>query len=171
MGKFLTTDTALMTTPAVDNFDLALLQALQEDSDVPLRALAERVNLSTASVQRRIQRLKKDGYVQATTAVLDPEKLGQVITLMVEVHADRTQSADLAAMKAQFSGPEIQQCYYVTGDADFLLVLTVSSMTVFQALAQRLFHDNPNVKWFRTIVSLERVKATLQVPLAGRPAD
>lgn len=171
MGKFLTTDTALMTTPAVDNFDLALLQALQEDSDVPLRALAERVNLSTASVQRRIQRLKKDGYVQATTAVLDPEKLGQVITLMVEVHADRTQSADLAAMKAQFSGPEIQQCYYVTGDADFLLVLTVSSMTVFQALAQRLFHDNPNVKWFRTIVALERVKATLQVPLAGRPAD
>ncbi|VFR24098.1 Transcriptional regulator, AsnC family [plant metagenome] len=160
-----------MTTPAVDNFDLALLQALQEDSDVPLRALAERVNLSTASVQRRIQRLKKDGYVQATTAVLDPEKLGQVITLMVEVHADRTQSADLAAMKAQFSGPEIQQCYYVTGDADFLLVLTVSSMTVFQALAQRLFHDNPNVKWFRTIVALERVKATLQVPLAGRPAD
>ncbi|VFR16479.1 Transcriptional regulator, AsnC family [plant metagenome] len=160
-----------MTTPAVDNFDLALLQALQEDSDVPLRTLAERVNLSTASVQRRIQRLKKDGYVQATTAVLDPEKLGQVITLMVEVHADRTQSADLAAMKAQFSGPEIQQCYYVTGDADFLLVLTVSSMTVFQALAQRLFHDNPNVKWFRTIVALERVKATLQVPLAGRPAD
>lgn len=171
MGKFLTTDPALMTTPAMDNFDLALLQALQEDSDVPLRALAERVNLSTASVQRRIQRLKKDGYVQATTAVLDPEKLGQVITLMVEVHADRTQSADLAAMKAQFSGPEIQQCYYVTGDADFLLVLTVSSMTVFQALAQRLFHDNPNVKWFRTIVALERVKATLQVPLAGRPAD
>ncbi|VFR79631.1 Transcriptional regulator, AsnC family [plant metagenome] len=160
-----------MTMPAVDNFDLALLQALQEDSDVPLRTLAERVNLSTASVQRRIQRLKKDGYVQATTAVLDPEKLGQVITLMVEVHADRTQSADLAAMKAQFSGPEIQQCYYVTGDADFLLVLTVSSMTVFQALAQRLFHDNPNVKWFRTIVALERVKATLQVPLAGRPAD
>lgn len=171
MGKFLTTDPALMTMPAVDNFDLALLQALQEDSDVPLRTLAERVNLSTASVQRRIQRLKKDGYVQATTAVLDPEKLGQVITLMVEVHADRTQSADLAAMKAQFSGPEIQQCYYVTGDADFLLVLTVSSMTVFQALAQRLFHDNPNVKWFRTIVALERVKATLQVPLAGRPAD
>ncbi|WP_327438173.1 Lrp/AsnC family transcriptional regulator [Pseudomonas donghuensis] len=149
----------------LDEFDLALLAALQRDNSQPLRELAEQVHLSTASVQRRIQRLKKSRVIQANAAVINPDKVGQVITLMVEVHADRTQSADLDAMKRAFSGPEIQQCYYVTGDADFLLVLTVASMTVFQAIAQRLFHDNPNVKWFRTIVVLDRVKTTLQVPL------
>lgn len=148
-----------------DAYDLALLDLLQRDNSLPLRELAEQVHLSTASTQRRIQRLRQAGFIQANSAVIDPEKLGQVITLVVEVHADRTQSADLAVLKAAFSGPDIQQCYYVTGDADFLLVLTVSSMTVFQRLAQRLFHDNPNVKWFRTIVVLERVKATLHVPL------
>ncbi|MCW2270975.1 Leucine-responsive regulatory protein [compost metagenome] len=152
---------------ALDDFDLALLDALQQDNSLPLRELAERIHLSTASVQRRMQRLKKAGYIQANTAVIDPEKVGQVITLMVEVHADRTQSADLQVMKQAFSGPEIQQCYYVTGDADFMLVLTVASMGEFQALTQRLFHDNPNVKWFRTIVVLERVKSTLHVPLVS----
>ena len=151
-----------------DEFDLALLAALQQDNQVPLRTLAEQVHLSTASVQRRLQRLRQAGFIQADASVIDPEKLGQVITLIVEVHADRTQSADLDRMKQDFSGPEIQQCYYVTGEADFLLVLTVPSMTVFQALAQRFFHDNPNVKWFRTIVVLERVKATLHVPVPGR---
>ncbi|ROL72635.1 Lrp/AsnC family transcriptional regulator [Pseudomonas vranovensis] len=149
----------------LDEFDLALLAALQRDNSQPLRELAEQVHLSSASVQRRIQRLKKAGVIQANAAVINPDKVGQVITLMVEVHADRTQSADLEVMKRAFSGPEIQQCYYVTGDADFLLVLTVASMTVFQGIAQRLFHDNPNVKWFRTIVVLERVKTTLQVTL------
>ncbi|CAK9889876.1 MULTISPECIES: Lrp/AsnC family transcriptional regulator [Pseudomonas] len=149
----------------LDAFDLALLAALQRDNSQPLRELAEQVHLSTASVQRRIQRLKKTGVIQANAAVINPDSVGQVITLMVEVHADRTQSADLEVMKRAFSGPEIQQCYYVTGDADFLLVLTVANMTVFQGIAQRLFHDNPNVKWFRTIVVLERVKTTLQVPL------
>ncbi|MBH3428353.1 Lrp/AsnC family transcriptional regulator [Pseudomonas alkylphenolica] len=153
--------------PALDDFDLALLTALQQDNSLPLRELAERVHLSSASVQRRIQRLKSNGFIQANVAVIDPEKVGQVITLMVEVHAERTQSADLELMKQTFSGPEIQQCYYVTGDADFMLVLTVASMSEFQALTQRLFHDNPNVKWFRTIVVLERVKSTLQVPIAG----
>lgn len=153
--------------PALDDFDLALLTALQQDNSLPLRELAERVHLSSASVQRRIQRLRNSGFIQANVAVIDPEKVGQVITLMVEVHAERTQSADLELMKQTFSGPEIQQCYYVTGDADFMLVLTVASMSEFQALTQRLFHDNPNVKWFRTIVVLERVKSTLQVPIAG----
>lgn len=153
--------------PALDDFDLALLTALQQDNSLPLRELAERVHLSSASVQRRIKRLKHNGFIQANVAVIDPEKVGQVITLMVEVHAERTQSADLELMKQTFSGPEIQQCYYVTGDADFMLVLTVASMSEFQALTQRLFHDNPNVKWFRTIVVLERVKSTLQVPIGG----
>lgn len=151
--------------PALDDFDLALLHRLQQDNSLPLRTLAEQVHLSTASVQRRIQRLQSGGFIQANVAVVDPEKVGQVITLMVEVHAERTQSADLELMKQAFSGPEIQQCYYVTGDADFMLVLTVASMSEFQALTQRLFHDNPNVKWFRTIVVLERVKSTLQVPI------
>lgn len=149
----------------LDDFDYALLDALQQDNSLPLRELAEQVHLSTASVQRRIKRLKRDGYIQANSAVIDPEKLGQVITMVVEVHADRTQSADLEVMKRAFSGPQIQQCYYVTGDADFLLVLTVANMSEFQALAQRLFHDNPNVKWFRTIVVLDRVKTTLHVPI------
>ena len=151
--------------PALDDFDLALLHLLQQDNSLPLRTLAEQVHLSSASVQRRIQRLQAAGFIQANVAIVDPEKVGQVITLMVEVHAERTQSADLELMKQAFSGPEIQQCYYVTGDADFMLVLTVASMSEFQALTQRLFHDNPNVKWFRTIVVLERVKSTLQVPI------
>lgn len=151
--------------PALDDFDFALLHLLQQDNSLPLRTLAEQVHLSSASVQRRIQRLQATGCIQANVAIVDPEKVGQVITLMVEVHAERTQSADLELMKQTFSGPEIQQCYYVTGDADFMLVLTVASMSEFQALTQRLFHDNPNVKWFRTIVVLERVKSTLQVPI------
>ncbi|MBM3104609.1 Lrp/AsnC family transcriptional regulator [Pseudomonas sp. P66] len=151
--------------PALDDFDLALLDALQQDNSLALRQLAEQVHLSTASVQRRIQRLNANGVIQANAAVIDPEKIGQVITLMVEVHAERTQSPDLELMKQTFSGPQIQQCYYVTGDADFMLVLTVASMSEYQALTQRLFHDNPNVKWFRTIVVLERVKSTLQVPI------
>lgn len=155
----------LTSASPLDSFDMALLDALQLDNGRPLRELAALVHLSTASVQRRLQRLRKDGYILADTAVVDPDRVGQVITLIVEVHAERTQSVDLEDMKQSFSGPEIQQCYYVTGEADFLLVLTVASMTVYQQIAQRLFHDNPNVRSFRTTVALERVKTTLHVPL------
>ena len=66
-------------------------------------------------------------------------------------------------MKVQLSGPEVQQCYYVTGDADFMLVITVATMAEYEALARRLFDDNKNVKWFRTIVVMDRVKAGMTV--------
>ncbi|NEU34496.1 Lrp/AsnC family transcriptional regulator, partial [bacterium LRH843] len=52
---------------------------------------------------------------------------------------------------------------YVTGEADFMLVLLVSSMSRFQALCDQLFHHNVNVQWFKTTVVLERIKTTLEV--------
>ena len=149
----------------MDAFDYALLEQLQKDSSLPLRELADRVHLSTASVQRRIQKLKQNRVITDEVAIIDPEAVGQVITLIVEVHSDRTHAPDLEEMKANFNVPEVQQCYYVTGDADFVLILTVPSMGVYKTISDRLFHNNPNVKWFRTIVALDRVKASLQVPL------
>jgi DNA-binding Lrp family transcriptional regulator len=80
------------------------------------------------------------------------------------VHAERTHLEDLDAMKAHLSGPEIQQCYYVTGDADFVLVVTVATMADYEALAGRLFYKNKNVKWFRSIVVMDRVKVGLTLP-------
>ena len=150
----------------MDSFDLAILRLLQTDNTVPLRKISEQVNLSTAAVQKRIQRLRQSGVIRAEVAMLDPDKVGRPITIIVEVHVEHTPPGqELDALKAKFSGPEIQQCYYVTGNADFLLVLTVATMSEYQALARRLFDDNPLIKWFRTTVVMERIKAELSVPL------
>ena len=104
----------------LDKFDFALLEHLQKDCLTPLRELADLVHLSTASVQRRIQKLRDSGYIIGNTAVLDPDKLGQVITIFVEVRVNQTHVTDLEELKASFSIPEVQQCYYVTGEADFM---------------------------------------------------
>lgn len=160
MRKFLTQLLAM----TLDKFDSALLELLQKDCLIPLRELADRVNLSTASVQRRVQKLRENGYIIGNIAVLDADKLNQVITILVEIRVNKTHVIDLNAFKERFSGPEIQQCYYVTGEADFILVLLVPSMGRFQKICDELFHNNSNVEWFKTTVVLERVKVTLEVP-------
>ena len=148
----------------LDKFDLALLELLQKDCHIPLRELADTIHLSTASVQRRIQKLRENGYIIGNIAVLDPDKLNQVITILVEIRVNKTHATDLDDLKKSFSGPEIQQCYYVTGEADFMLVLLVPSMGRFQKICDELFHNNSNVEWFKTTVVLDRVKVTLEVP-------
>jgi Lrp/AsnC family leucine-responsive transcriptional regulator len=70
-----------------------------------------------------------------------------------------------AAQKRFKAAPEVQQCYDVTGDPDFVLVVLVRSMPEYKALTQRLFFSNRNVKAFRTLVVTERAKVGLAVPL------
>ena len=153
------------STLDLDGFDWSILALVQHDNAVPLRTLAEKVNLSTAAVQRRIKRLEEGGVIIANVAVVDPAKAGKPITIIAEVSVERTSAEALAATKASFCVPQVQQCYYVTGEADFVLVLNVASMQEYQDLAGQLFAENPNVKWFKTLVALDRVKVGLQVPV------
>ncbi|CAJ0722343.1 MULTISPECIES: Lrp/AsnC family transcriptional regulator [Ralstonia] len=149
----------------LDAFDIAILNAVQRCYTTPLRVIGEQVNLSTAAVQRRIKRMEEAGVIVGNVAVVDPERVGKPITGIVEVHAERTNTAAVAALKKALSGPEVQQCYYVTGEADFVLILNVATMTEYEALARRLFDDNDNIKWYHTAVVLNRVKVGLEVPL------
>ncbi len=150
----------------LDAFDLKILRILQRDALTSQRDIAQQVNLSPAAVHRRIQRLHETGIITRDSAVLVPEKVGRPITLIVEVSVESERIEALTELKRVFAAaPEVQQCYYVTGDADFVLIITCKDMTEYEQLTQRLFFGQKNVKRFRTSVAMDRVKATLEVPL------
>ncbi|MGL4289618.1 MAG: Lrp/AsnC family transcriptional regulator [Phreatobacter sp.] len=152
----------------LDRFDLAILGILQRDNRTPQRMIGEAVNLSAPAVQRRIKRMEEAGVIHANVAVVDPMHVGQPLTIFVEVEVI-SETADLIdAAKREFTAaPEVQQCYYVTGEADFILIIVVPTMGDYEALTRRLFFGNNNVKRFRTFVAMDRVKVGLAVPVAG----
>jgi len=156
-----------MRNPAdLDEFDLAILEILQKDNTVPQRSIGEQINLSAPAVQRRIKRLQASGVIQANIAVVDPAAVALPITVIVEVQIADERYDLLNAIKQSFQqAPEVQQCYQVTGEADFVLVVVVASMFEYQALCRRLFHDNPNVTKFKSLVAMDRVKIGLSLPL------
>lgn len=150
----------------LDAFDRAILALLQRDAGQPLRAIGAAVNLSAAAVQRRIQRLRRDGVIAAEVAVLDPGKAGRPLTLFVEVALVSETAAEIDAAKRLFAAePAVQQCYYVTGEADFVLVVTVATMGEYEALTRRLFFEGGNMRKFRSFVAMDRVKVGLALPL------
>lgn len=150
----------------LDDFDLKILAILQRDNATPQREIGEAVNLSAPAVQRRIKRMEESGVIAANVAVVDPDKVGRPITVIVEIAVESERVDLLDAAKASFAAaPEVQQCYYVTGEADFVLVVTVASMAEYEALTRRLFFANPNIRRFRTLVAMDRVKAGLTVPV------
>ncbi|MBB4239216.1 Lrp/AsnC family transcriptional regulator [Rhizobium esperanzae] len=150
----------------LDRTDKAILKLLQQDNKMSQRKIAELVNLSAPAVQRRIKRLEETGVIQANVAIVDPAKVGQPIILFAQVamESERTDLYEMAK-RSFVAAPEVQQCYYVTGEADFMLVISVRSMSDYEALTRRLFFENNNVKHFRTFVAMDRVKVGLSIPL------
>ncbi|TCN32643.1 Lrp/AsnC family transcriptional regulator [Sinorhizobium americanum] len=153
------------SAPQLDAFDRKILEILQRDNTTPQRTIGEAVNLSAPAVQRRIKRMTEEGVIRANVAVIDPGAVGQAITIFVEVEVISETAEQIEQAKREFAAAaEIQQCYYVTGEADFVLVIVVPSMADYEALTRRLFFGNNNVKRFRTFVAMDRIKVGLSVP-------
>ncbi|HVW41915.1 MAG TPA: Lrp/AsnC family transcriptional regulator [Amycolatopsis sp.] len=157
-----------MPAADLDHLDVAILRRLQEDSRTIAESIGAQIGLSAAAVQRRIKRLRETGVIAREIAVVDPRALGVDMTFVVTVEMERERIEVLDAFRKQVkSDPAVQQCYYVTGSADFVLVVNCRDMTEFEAFTKRTFFDNGEVRHFTTSVVMDRVKVGLGVPLNG----
>lgn len=155
-----------MPAAQLDSFDRAILAELQRNNLTPQRLIAERVNLSAPAVQRRIKRLHEEGVIAANVALLEPARLGRPLTVVITVQLinDRPDlSRDFRARIAQEAA--VQQCYYVTGETDYVLIVTATDMDDYQAIVGRLFDGDDNIRRYATSIALSRVKTGLQLPL------
>ena len=150
----------------LDQFDTALLRELQRNNRITSDVLAERVGLSPTACQRRVKRLRETGAIKAEVAVVAPDAAGKRVTLIVEIVLERGRADIIDNFKRDVQAiPEIQQCYYVTGKADFVLIMTAADMEEYERLTRRIFFANPNIQHFTTIVVMDSVKIGLEIPL------
>ncbi len=155
-----------MSTIDLDPTDLALLDRLQADAREKLESLAAETGLSVPTVQRRLKRMRQAGIIEGETIRLSPEALGFPMTFLVLVELERERLDHLDAFRRKARAePRIQQCYYITGEADFALIVLARDVQDFEALTRRVFFDDPNIKRFRTSVAMDRTKVGLSVPV------
>ena len=150
---------------AIDNFDVKILRLLQKNNYTPHREIGEQVGLSVASVQRRIKRMEVEGVIEAHVSMLNPEAVGDSITFVVGVELENENIQAIDATKVLFKNMrEVQQCYYVTGNVSFMLVILVKSMSEYEQLTRKML-SNKNIKKFTSYITLDRVKVGLDIPL------
>jgi Lrp/AsnC family leucine-responsive transcriptional regulator len=152
----------------IDDLDRAILRELQMDCRQSTERIAETVSLSPTAVQRRIKRMREEKVILAEQARLNPEALGlgASVTVLVQVCMGQGGEGVISAFKRQAQAtPEVQQCYYLTGEVDFVLVVVVASMSEYEALTRRLFMGNAHIRKFSSMVVMDAVKLGLQLPV------
>lgn len=150
----------------MDRIDRLILDAVQRDTRIAIIDLAECVGASTASVQRRLRRLRGDGTITAEVALIDPRRAGLTITAIITVELERDSADRTDAFKRRaLAEPSVQQCYCVAGDTDFVVIAIVRDMEDYEAFTVRFFSDE-NVRHYRSSIVVSRVKTSSHVPVA-----
>lgn len=146
--------------------DQTILRIMQQNSSSRLEEIAQEAGASVATIQRRLRLLRQNGVIEGEVALVNPKAVGQTMTFLILVELERERIDILDTFRRKVTAePQIQQCYYITGEADFALVALASDMDEYQLLIQRLFFDDKNVKRFRTSVVMDRTKVSLSVPV------
>lgn len=150
----------------IDGFDRKILEIIQQSNRTTSDQIAEQVGLSPAAVQRRMKRMREQNIIQSDIAVVNPKAVGRGVTLIVQVTLERERLDLLDTFKKEMKAhPAVQQCYYVTGSADFILVVTAKDMEDYEGFTREVFFDNLNIRNFQTNVVMDSVKTGLSVPV------
>ena len=154
----------------LDKFDRSILDLMQQSNRTTSDQIAEQIGLSSAAVQRRIKRLREQQIIQADVSIVNPKAIGRAVTLIVQVTLERERADLMDQFKKEMKKkPEVQQCYYVTGSADFILILTAFDMEDYEQFTRDIFFENANIRSFQTHVVMDKVKVGLSVPVDEKP--
>lgn len=156
----------------IDAIDARILTALQKDNRLTSDQLSALVHLSPTAVQRRVKRLRSTGIIEADVSIVSPDAVGRPILMLVAVSLERERADIVDRFKQSIrAAPEIMSGYYVTGEADFVLVVTAKSMEHYEKFIRRFFYDIPNIRSFKTLVVVDRVKSGFTLPIEPTVAD
>lgn len=152
----------------LDPFDVRILDLIQTNNRLSTERIAEKVGLSPSAVQRRIREMRKNGVIHAECAVVTPESAGRMILSIVGVTIDKERPLSKALKEFRelmVASPEVMQVYDVTGESDFIVIVSSKDMVDYEAVSRRLFMDNPNVRRYKSSLVIRRIKYGMTIPI------
>lgn len=156
----------MRTTAAFDAVDRKLLIELQRDGSLSQAELAERVGASSASCWRRIRALEASGILGAQVRLVDPRKVGRSVHVLCHVRM-KSHSVEAVSAFERFVAErdEIAECYSMSGDWDYLLIILVAGVDDYNHFLMRTVLRHPSVATGSSHFALSQVKYTTVVPV------
>jgi Lrp/AsnC family transcriptional regulator, leucine-responsive regulatory protein len=149
---------------ALDKVDRKLLNLLQKNNQIPTRTLAEKVHISQPTCLRRIRELREAGVVSADVALVDPFALGYGMLAFLEVSLNNQSDEHMQEFEARMAKEaEVMQCYFVSGEYDYFLVVHVIDMDAYYQFVRRVISGSGNVRHFQSRFPMKCAKFVTRV--------
>ena len=153
----------------LSRIDANILRELQADGRITYAELARRVGLTTTPCMERVKRMEREGVIHGYTALLDPTYLEAQLVVFVQIRLSRTSQDIFAQFKdAAVALAEVQECYLVSGNFDYLIKARVADMSAYREFLGETLLTLPGVQESTSYVVMEQVKETLNIAVPYR---
>ena len=150
----------------LDNTDLAILDLLQKDVLLTNKEMAYKINKSIATIHERIRRLKEQGYITRSVAILDRKKIDKNLIAFSQVLLNDHASTTLSSFETEVAKfPEVMECFQMTGTFDFLLRVATSDMDAYHLFYRNKLATLPNITTVQSFFVLSETKSDTAYPL------
>ena len=120
----------------MDQTDLKIISIMQHDGRISMKELGKEVSLSPPAVAERVKRLEDDGVIEKYKAVINNEKVGKPICVLINasIKPEKQESFLEFAKKSE----EIVECYHVTGPHSMIMKAYLREMNHLEELVGKV---------------------------------
>jgi len=120
----------------LDAIDKRILQILARRGDATATEIGAAVNLSIPAVNKRIQRLRKEGIIRGFTLLTDGKKTGKGVLAFVFLVLQYNVGLE-PLMEYIARDPDVLECYAITGDYDYIIKICAEDV---ESLEEKILH-------------------------------
>lgn len=144
----------------IDATDLQILRALEQDSRVSLRKLAQRLSLTPNVLHNRLEALEHDGVILGYVPVVDSAKMGYILTAIIMIQIEGGHIHDVESEVAKESN--VLSVYDITGEYDAVIFAKFRDNPSLNAFLKKLLTER-YIKRTTTLVAFNAVKEYSQL--------
>jgi Lrp/AsnC family transcriptional regulator for asnA, asnC and gidA len=116
----------------IDRLDLQILRSLSRDGRKPFREIARELDVSDATIRKRVRRMQKDEIIRQFNVLINYEKMGKFMKAFIGLNVNPLQITNI--VKELENYPDIQVMYRTTGGWDIFVEV--------------IFQDMQELNWF-----------------------
>ena len=156
-----------MTLPKLGRIDLNILRIIQKDGRISYTDLAKQVGLSVTPCIERVKRLERENYILNYGARVSAQKLNQSLVVFVQIRLNHTSQKNFEEFRRSVMDLEnVQSCFLVSGNYDYLLKARVADMASYRELLGHRILKLPAVQESTSYVVMEELKDTMDLPIS-----
>ena len=139
---------------------------------MPTRDLADKLHISQPTCLRRVRDLREMGIISAEVAMVDPFALGYGMLAFLEISLTNQSDAHMQEFEQRMiKEAEVMQCYFVSGEYDYFIVVHVINMDAYYQFVRRVISGSGNVRHFHSRFPMKRAKFATRIAFDEKAAE